>query len=95
MGVYNPWAEMPRSCIVCDFRYSCPLSSQNAHGLSSFKHPNCPLVEVKAPHGRLGDLDALKDEWKRGEGDDDYEKAWITTVRRSINAAPTVLEAEG
>lgn len=59
MGIYNPWAEMPESCIVCDYREKCQLSNQNIFGLSSYKSNHCPLVEVKSPHGRLIDADAL------------------------------------
>ena len=94
MGVYNPLAEMPRSCVACDSRYSCPLSSPTAHGIFGFRHPECPLVEVSVPHGRLGDLDALAHiigqhslNWEYGEGVSD---CWDDTI-----AAPTVLEAEG
>jgi hypothetical protein len=46
---------------------------------------NCPLVEVKTPHGRLVDADlATKESMKR-------------TGKRllAIDTAPTVLEAEG
>lgn len=107
MSIFIKGMEMPMSCESCQFRrcisnlimfswVGCQLDDGIAKK-DSFKgrHPDCPLVEVKVPHGRLGDFDALKDEWKRCDGDNDYEKAWITTVRRSINAAPTVLEAEG
>ena len=101
MGVYNPWAEMPRSCVACDFRYSCPLSSPTAHGIFGFVHPDCPLVEVSVPHGRLGDLETLKAEISRT-----YEYEYPTAsgafdefaailVPNIIKNAPTVIEAEG
>lgn len=63
MGIYNPWAEMPESCIVCDYRQKCPLSNQNIFALSSYKSNDCPLVEVKTPHGRLIDENSVMREW--------------------------------
>ena len=30
--------------------------------------PNCPLIEVPTPHGRLGDLDELEKQFKRAIG---------------------------
>lgn len=58
--------------------------------------PNwCPLVEIKTPHGRLGDLDALKAQYKYGEADSEDERLWMMNIRRTITNAPTVIEAEG
>ena len=54
----------------------------------------CPLVEVKEPHGRLGDLDALKAQYKYGEADSEDERLWMMNIRRAIANAPTVIEAE-
>ena len=53
------------------------------------------LIEVKEPHGRLGDLDALKAKYKYGEADSEDEKLWMMNIRRTIANAPTVIEAEG
>ena len=91
MGVYNPWADMPRSCVACDFRYSCPLSSPTAHGIFGFKHKDCPLVEVevKATHGRLIDENAVMREF--AQRDNFSEK----TLMDFLMEAPTIIEAEG
>lgn len=88
MGIYNPWAEMPESCIVCDYRGTCPLSNQNIFGLSSYKSNHCPLVEVKSPHGRLIDENRVMEEWRlrdelKGETMEDY-----------LIEAKTLIEAE-
>ena len=32
------------------------------------RHPDCPLIEVPTPHGRLGDLDELEKQFKRAIG---------------------------
>lgn len=88
MGIYNPWAEMPESCIVCDYRKKCQLSNQNIFGLSSYKSNHCPLVEVKSPHGRLIDENRVMEEWwlrdeLKGETMEDY-----------LIEAKTLIEAE-
>lgn len=59
------------------------------------RHPKCPLVEVKEPHGRLGDLDEFKSKFRHGEGDNDADSAWISTIRRAIEQAEIIVEAEG
>lgn len=52
-------------------------------------HKDCPLVEVKTPHGRLVDTTtAYQDTMQYGEH---FRKS----VLRIINDFPTVIEAEG
>lgn len=54
----------------------------------------CPLVEVKTPHGRLGDLDELikkYGEWYTEEG---TESGYIGTMKNLLDGASTVIEAE-
>ena len=102
MGVYNPFAELPNSCVLCDSRKRCPLPNLNKHGLSVYRHPDCPLVEVKAPHGRLGDLDALRARMyhEAFETDSDMQRwesgCWIRykLFERTEEAAPTIIPAE-
>ena len=60
-----------------------------------FRPDWCPLVEIPTPHGRIGDLDALKAQYKYGEADSEDEKVWMMNIRRAIANAPTVIEAEG
>ena len=60
MGVYIPSMEMLKcdECFWCiGHRIKCPAGSKDV--LLGGLHPNCPLIPVPAPHGRLGDLDAL------------------------------------
>ena len=88
MGVYIKGMEMPKSCSDC-------FVSANRCGLwvgfkekTKRRSPYCPLVEVSVPHGRLGDLDALKNYF--------LEKyVLFDRTLEDIDNAPTVLEAEG
>lgn len=97
MGVYNPLAEMPRGCVVCVYRYSCPLFNQNAYWLSSFKHKDCPLVEVKTPHGRLIDGDLLVEQHEKVKQDSDsvFSYQFHILAPAWVKQAPTIIEAEG
>ena len=45
-------------------------------------------------HGRLIDADKLKHRYIASQGDTVDDKAWITAIRRSINEAPTIIEAD-
>ena len=54
----------------------------------------CPLIEIP-PHGRPIDADELKSKFRHGNGDDDADSAWISTIRRFITQADTIIEAEG
>ena len=106
MGVYNPLVGIPESCAECFTRgwSNCFLHQQMSYpNVLHSRHPDCPLVEVKAPHGRLGDLDALRARMyhEAFETDSDMQKwesgCWIRykMFERMEEAAPTVLEAEG
>ena len=100
MGVYIKGMEMPSKCVECrlatktDFD-SCPFCDVTMRDLSKdewwYERPqDCPLVPVP-PHGRLGDLDAIRadiDEKRPGRS---YEDAWALTV---IDTAPTIIPAE-
>ena len=52
------------------------------------------VVELP-PHGRLIDADMLKSKFRHGKGDDDVDSAWISTIRRFITQADTIIGAEG
>ena len=97
--------KMPLRCFECAYissstmdGYSCKVSHKSLaseHGINTGKPNWCPLVEIPTPHGRLGDLDALKAQYKYGEADSEDEKVWMMNIRRAIANAPTVIEAEG
>ncbi len=52
------------------------------------------VVELP-PHGRLIDADVLKSKFCHGKGNSDADSAWISTIRRAITKAETIIEAEG
>lgn len=92
MGVYNPLAEMPKSCAVCESRDSCPISNYIDGTYRPFRHPNCPLVEVKAPHGDLIDRDALLFDNSAAFHD---IGGYTNAAWEAVDNAPTIIEAEG
>ena len=92
MGVYIKGMEMPTSCTNCERWGDCAevawfFASEDDYTfedlaeseLDDRRHPNCPMEEVKEPHGRLIDADALPT--SRVEWED-------------IVNAPTIIEAE-
>ena len=50
------------------------------------RHPDCPLIEVPSPHGRLIDADKLVRIWKGAK--------IYGNIEPIVNARPTVIEAE-
>ena len=96
--------EKPKRCGLCPcFHAEHPMHCQavKAHKdkriIAPYGAPNpdwCPLIELP-PHGRLIDADELKSKFRHGSGDDDADSAWISTIRRFITQAETIIEAEG
>lgn len=106
MGVYITGMELPKSCCDCDIgvgicnRYYDP--NLDIYDAKIKRHPDCPLVEVKAPHGRLGDLDALRARMyhEAFETDSDMQRwesgCWIRykMFERIEETAPTIIPEE-
>ena len=93
MGVYVKGMEMPESCYKCklDLRTdACPAfdewHKEYPYSIrAKDRLPDCPLVEVPEPHGRLIDADEIT--------------AFLELERNNINVEsldefPTVIEAE-
>ena len=63
MSVLIKGIEMPKSCLICVCNIpkgNCDLwRNQTPEEHRRERHPDCPLVEVPTPHGRLIDADAL------------------------------------
>lgn len=103
MSVLIRGMEMPQRCGQCKLYHAeYPMYCLAVEGHRTVGAPYgmprpdwCPLIEVKEPHGRLGDLDKLKAQYVHGKADDEIESAWISNIRRAIANAPTVIEAEG
>ena len=100
MGVYNPFAELPNSCVLCDSREKCDLHREYA-GRAVGRHPNCPLVEVKEPHGDLIERVPTITRIQKIEEEPQYKhdgEDWINGLIQAeevVRYAPTVIEAEG
>ena len=94
MSVIVKGMEMPTTCCNCKFREPfidfayCHLAEMDMEYEESdnCRHPDCPLVEIPTPHGRLIDADELVRIWKgaRFSGD----------IKPIVDARPTVIEAE-
>ena len=117
MSILIKGMKMPKKCDECPLGYEEDIKwyACSALGLS-FRNPNgriypdeCPLVEVKVPHGRLIDVDSFKTDWGMGN---DCEECDVKMSGKSrsceydrvytkmdfcgwLDDAPTVIEAEG
>ena len=102
MSVLIKGMEMPHDCDSCKVSdiLDCTLWKPMDIGE---RHPECPLVEVPTPHGRLIDKDRLKREmlWNfAGEKiplydcDNNPVDFHVKDVEATINSQPTVIEAE-
>jgi hypothetical protein len=64
MGVYIKGMDMPKQgCFRCFLRAGnyCSRLPETVieYAVKDERHPNCPLVEVQTPHGRLLDEDVI------------------------------------
>lgn len=100
MGVYIKDMEVPKSCWGCpvaDSEAFCPLIPDGTldadrEGLLD----GCPLVPVP-PHGRLGDLDALKERITKrlySSNHGSMAEAYYAALIDLIDTAPTIIPAE-
>lgn len=106
MGLYVKGMDMPKNCAecpvsmeVCKRGYKYLLEHMD---LYEKRADDCPLIEVKAPHGRLGDLDALRARMYHEAFDTDSEMqrwdsgCWIRykMFERNEETAPTIIPEE-
>ena len=77
-------------CIANHYAGCCRVLSKyiDENKFVNERHPDCPLIEVKTPHGRLIDADKLANETFYGATSAPY-----ITYRKFVNAS-TVIEAE-
>ena len=97
MSILIRGMEMPEECNACPlanynmgtmYCKALPPSPKGYHVIRfEGKREDCPLVEVKEPHGRLIDADETVRIWVGAtiEG----------SIKPLIDARPTVIEAEG
>lgn len=85
--------HLPRSCRKCPFNGGdwCIASEKvriGKHGnVNEHRHPDCPLVEIPTPHGRLIDADRFL-EWLKEFHPNDV------VIMSGVKNARTVIEAE-
>jgi len=101
MSVLIKGMDMPKSCEECPFenrKYNLSFCVAGAYKIPTWdnrrlkgRNPDCPLVEVEAPHSDLVDRDALLEEWPSGGCG---SREWVETIRESIKLATTVITAE-
>lgn len=103
MGVYNPYKDKPKNCYDCEVNNGecCFANEDNLIEISNEyalrqMHPDCPLIEIKTPHGDLVDVDVLNQR----------AKYWMVNFNLGITLydvlqdfykyaeIPTVIEAE-
>lgn len=106
MGVYNRLMKMPEHCKYCEWVrvdwdnihfdgngtvYCAPLFEPIPN---DGRHKDCPLVEVKTPHGALIDRDTLMEGLKpRWDCMDDHDFA-DKGVWQALEETPILVEAE-
>ena len=88
MGVYIEGMEMPTSpvlfCIHPDGKVFADLEGWWREYQAAPVSPYCRLI----------DADALKDLYHHSVHNSDIDTAWVCTIRRSIDKAPTIIPAE-
>ena len=93
MSILIRGEEMPKNCVVCKNYYYCELWSKlTVNKRCKERHPDCPIVEVKEPHGDLVDRGWVRDSINHScwiEHNDYLEAIGI------IDDAPTIIEPEG
>lgn len=102
MSVFIRGMEMPTTCCNCKFREPfidfvyCHLAEMDMEYEESdnCRHPDCPLVEIPTPHGRLIDIKSVEDGKFTTVGND-YQRWWNGALESVVDNAPTVIEAEG
>lgn len=96
MGVYIKGIKKPKFCSECTIG-ECRVRLSKGD-VNYNVHPQCPLIKVKEPHGRLIDADKLLrwllDEWKLDIDYDGIINEVCEDVIDAIQNAPTVIEGE-
>lgn len=101
MGIYIKGMKMPKGCYetshgyVCPYLLYCEVYTKDKPSIN--KRPeDCPLIEIKEPHGRLIDADELAE--CASQAYDEIGHMWLdyfTVDYQDIENAPTIIEEEG
>lgn len=95
MSILIKGMKMPPNCAECpcgqNELFCWKTGSEFADDFVNERLPDCPLVEVPVPHGRLIDADALN----TYDVSPIYEFCVMGVTEEDIGLAPTIIEAEG
>lgn len=114
MSVLIKGMKMPKGCIACPFMFfgrdDCLVwckwldepSGEWSNCGGKWRHPDCPLVEVPTPHGRLIDADELErfmyhHAFELDSADQQWDSGcWVRyrLFENAMKAMPTIIEAE-
>lgn len=89
MSVLIRGMRFPKTCDEC--LINCGRSMLYI-GITDRRSPDCPLVEIPTPHGRLIDVDRIEYENVYFE---DVGESYEIVGKDDIDDAETVIEAEG
>lgn len=95
-----PNIDKPKGCGKCEVWSLCHYPKVDK-GYDDKVMPDCPLIEIPTPHGRLIDADKLRailrrwteDEWNQKASPVSWAYAYEDLIDL-IDDAPTILEAE-
>ena len=117
MSVLIKGMEMAHSCVGCRFcehgsinewDLYCGINNKHIgnwddkHINNGWRHPDCPLVEVPTPHGRLIDADELErfmyhHAFELDSADQQWDSGcWVRyrLFENAMKAMPAIIEAE-
>lgn len=105
MSVVIKGMKLPKNCLLCPCcvgegigagrQHYCQAIEDEPCVSETYRPKNCPLVEIRAPHGRMIDADELKKNMRNYYPSIDhlcYSQHVVT--KRDIDCAPTIIEAE-
>lgn len=99
----NSKVHLPSSCEKCPFNFAdmsvgiCTAADKtiDTRTYGRKRHPDCPLVDIPTPRGRLIDADELKKNMRNYYPSIDHLCCSQHVVtKRDIDCAPTIIEAE-
>lgn len=92
MGVYIKGMKMPIDCNTC-YISECSLPYSKVVPIG-YRHEECPLVEVKEPHGRLVDADEIITQMNEMQVEGETFTTAVNYVKLINADAPTVIDSE-
>lgn len=100
MGVYIKGEKMPDTCINCFKHNKCDryhieiIKTEDGDYMPQYIADNCPLIEVKTPHGKLIDADAEYEALSEMKVEGEVFVTAVEFVKIEMEQAQTVIEAE-